>query len=118
MDYLKQREVLAGLLFIAVGIVVGVFKQHWILAGLNTKSSYELAEMDLDYVTKYVGLFFGILGILLVLTPLFFTFFNVSREIREAVLVTVILSFIVFILLYFNVIKRKRIYNKKGRRRI
>ena len=115
IDYLKQAHVVVGLLFIVIGIIAGVFKQHWVIAGLNTKSSSELAEMDLDYVTKYFGLFFGILGTLLVFSPLLFNLFNVSHQARSTIFIIVILSFIAFILLYFNVIKRKRIYNKKMR---
>ena len=113
IDYLKQAHVVIGLLFIVIGIVVGVFKQHWLIAGLNTKSSSELTKMDLDYVTKYFGLFFGILGILLVFSPLLFNLFNVSHEARSTIFIIVILSFIAFILLFFEVIKRKRVYNKK-----
>ena len=113
IDIIKHTEFKIGLLFIVIGIVVGVFKQYWLIAGLNTKSGKELAKIDLDYVTKYFGLFFGILGLLLVLSPILFDCLNVTHENRNIIIPIVIVSFIAFILLFFNVIKRKRVYSKK-----
>ena len=113
MDFIKHAEFKVGLLFIIIGIVIGVFKQYWLIAGLNTKSGKELAKIDLDYVTKYFGLFFGILGLLLMLSPIIFDCFNVTQEDRNIIVSIVGISFIAFILLYFNVIKRKRVYSKK-----
>jgi len=112
MDVIKHPEFKVGLLFIVIGIVVGVFKQYWLIAGLNTKSGKELAKIDLDYVTKYFGLFFGIFGLFLVLSPIIFDCFNITQEGRNTIIPIVIISFVVFILLYFNVIKRKRVYKK------
>ena len=112
IDFIKQTEVIVGLFFIVIGVVVGVFKQYWLIAGLNTKSSKELAKIGLDYVTKYFGLFFGILGLLLMLSPIFFDYFDVTREERNKILPIVIISFAAFLILYFNVIKRKKVNNK------
>ena len=113
IDYLRQGYAIIGLIFIVIGVIVGVFKQHWLIAGLNTKSSSELAEMDLNYFTKYFGLFFGVLGVILVLSPFLFNLFNVDPELRRTIFGIAIVAFVAFILLFFNVIKRKRIYKKK-----
>ena len=113
IDYFTHGYVIAGFIFIVGGVIIGVFKQYWLIAGLNTKSSSELAKIDLDYVTKYFGLFFGIFGALMVLSPLLFDCFNVNPEDGKKIFMVGVLSFVVFILLYFNVIKRKRVYNKK-----
>ena len=42
-----------GLLFIIIAIVVGVFKQYWLIAGVNTAPKKELEKIDLEYVGKY-----------------------------------------------------------------
>ena len=115
IGFIKQKEVVIGLFFIVIGVVVGVFKQYGLIAGLNTASgmtSKELAKIDLDYVTKYFGLFFGIMGLLMVLSPLIFDFLDVKQEVRNVIFPIIIVSFCVFLILYFNVIKRKRVYKK------
>ena len=115
IGYFTQNYVIAGFIFIVGGVIIGIFKQYWLIAGLNTKSSSELAKIDLDYVTKYFGLFFGIFGVFMVLSPILFDCFNVTAENRKTIFTIGVLSFVVFILLYFNVIKRKRVYNKNER---
>ena len=114
IDFIKQKEVAIGLFFIVIGVVIGVFKQHWLIAGLNAASgmtSKELAKIDLDYVTKYFGLFFCIFGLIMVLSPFIFDFFDVKHEVRNIIFPIVIVSFCVLILC-FSVFKKKRIYKK------
>ncbi|MDR1156529.1 MAG: DUF3784 domain-containing protein [Bacteroidales bacterium] len=111
-DYIKQPDVIMGLFFIVIGIVVGVFKQYWLIAGVNTMSGKKLAKIDLDYLTKYFGLFFGVFGLLMVLSPLLFDYFSVTHGVRYSIVWISVISFVVFILLYFNVIKRNRVYKK------
>ena len=54
-----------GLIFFAMGIIIGVFKQHWLIAGVNTASKEELTKIDLEYVGKYFGIFSGVFGVIL-----------------------------------------------------
>ena len=115
IGFIKQKEVIAGLSFIVIGIVVGVFKQYQFIAGLNTVSGMtkkELDKIDLDYVTKYFGLFFGVLGLLMVLSPFIYDFLGVKHEVRNGIFPFAIVSVCVFIILFFNVFKRKRVYKK------
>ena len=100
-----------GLLFILLGIVVGVFKQTGLIAGINTMPREKLAKMDMDYLAKYFGLFFGVFGGIMILGVFICTYLNIMNYFHRSMPVS-ILSFCAFIILYFNVIKRKRIYNK------
>ena len=101
-----------GVLFILIGIVVGVFKQTGLIAGVNTMPKEKKAKMDMDYLAKYFGLFFGIFGGIMVLGVFICTYLNIMNYYHRSMPIA-ILSFCAFIILYFNVIKRKRIYNKK-----
>ena len=101
-----------GLLFILIAIVVGVFKQTWLIAGVNTMPKEKLAKMDLDYVAKYFGLFFGIFGGMMISGVLICTYLNVMNYFHRSMPIAIV-AFCAFIILYFNVFKRKRIYNKK-----
>jgi hypothetical protein len=101
-----------GLLFILIAIVVGVFKQTWFIAGVNTMPKEKLAKMDLDYLGKYFGLFFGIFGGIIILGVFICTYLNVMKYFHRFMPIA-IFGFCAFLILYFNVIKRKRIYNKK-----
>ena len=100
-----------GLLFIVIAIVVGVFKQTWLISGVNTMPKEKLAKMDLDYVAKYFGLFFGIFGSIMILGVFTCTYMNIMNYFHRS-MPFAILGFCAFIILYFNVFKRKRIYNK------
>ena len=100
-----------GLLFILIGIVVGVFKQTGLIAGVNTMSREKKAKMDMDYLAKYFGLFFGIFGGIMIVGVFICTYLNIMNYFHRSMPIA-ILSFCAFIILYFNVIKRKRIYNK------
>ena len=102
-----------GLLFILIAIVVGVFKQTWLIAGINTMSKEKKAKMDLEYVAKYFGIFFGIFGGMMILGVFICTYLNVMNYFHRFMSIA-ILVFCAFLILYFNVIKRKRIYNKEA----
>ncbi|MDR0348755.1 MAG: DUF3784 domain-containing protein [Tannerella sp.] len=100
-----------GILFILIAIVVGVFKQTWLISGVNTMPKEKLAKMDLEYVAKYFGLFFGIFGGIVTLSPFIFIYLNIMKYFGNFFMIST-LGFCAFLILYFNVIKRKRIYNK------
>jgi len=108
-----DRVIIAGigLLFVLIGIVVGVFKQTWLISGVNTMSKEKKAKMDLDYVAKYFGLFFGIFGGIMILGVLLCSYLNVMNYLHRCLPIAII-SFCAFIILYFNVFKRKRIYRQ------
>jgi len=101
-----------GLLFILIAIVVGVFKQTWFIAGVNTMSKKEKEKMDLEYLAKYFGLFFGIFGGIMILSVFICTYLGIMNYFYRSMPIA-ILAFCAFLILYFNVFKRKRIYNKK-----
>jgi hypothetical protein len=100
-----------GLLFILIAIVVGVFKQTWLIAGINTTPKEKLAKMDLEYVAKYFGLFFGIFGGIVIISPFIFAYLGFMNYFH-GFFITSTLGFCTFLILYFNVFKRKRIYSK------
>ena len=102
---------IVGLVFILIGVVVGVFKQTGLIAGINTMSKEKKAKMDMDYLAKYFGLFFGIFGGVIIFGVFICTYLNIMNYFHHSMPI-VILSFCAFIILFFNVIKRKRIYNK------
>ena len=100
-----------GLLFILIAVVVGVFKQTWLIAGVNTMPKEKLAKIDLDYLGKYFGLFSGIFGGIVLISPFIFAYLNIMKYFPGFFIVAT-LGFCAFAILYFNVFKRKRIYNK------
>jgi hypothetical protein len=67
--------------------------------------------MDMDYVGKYFGLFFGIFGGVIILGVFICRYLGVMNYFHRFMPIA-ILTFCAFIILFFNVIKRKRIYNK------
>ena len=101
-----------GILFILIAIVVGVFKQTWLISGVNTMPKEKLVKMDLKYMAKYFGLFFGIFGGIVTLSPFIFIYLNIMKYFFGFFMIST-LGFCTFMILYFNVFKRKRIYNKK-----
>ena len=104
-----------GGIFIFIGIITVVFKEPGLIAGVNTMSEKELAKINLNSVTRFCGICFCILGLFMVLNPLIFDCLNVSQENRIKISPIVIVSFIVFMVLYLNVFKRKRFYKKDER---
>ena len=100
-----------GILFVLIAIVVGVSKQTWLISGVNTMPKEKLVKMDLKYMAKYFGLFFGIFGGIVTLSPFIFIYLNIMKYFFGFFMIST-LGFCTFMILYFNVIKRKRIYNK------
>jgi len=108
IDYIKNKDVIFGLVFIVFGILAGVFKQYWFIAGVNTTSKKELEKVDIDYLTKFCGIWFCIIGLFCALSPFLFDHFNLKhRKLIEAI---VCVSIITFGVLYLNVFNRKRVY--------
>ena len=99
-----------GLIFIAVGILVGVFKQYWLIAG-DIYSAPKGMTVDVDYIGKYFGIFFGIFGVTLMLSPFLFNYLDMKHEYRFLFMFCGILSF-VGVLFLFGHIKKGRIYKK------
>ena len=100
-----------GLLFILIAIAVGVFKQTWLISGVNTMSKEKKAKMDLDYVAKYFGLIFGLLGGIMFLGVFICSYFGIMNYFHRS-MPFLIIGFCTFLILFFNVFKRKRIYNR------
>ena len=99
-----------GLIFIAVGILVGVFKQYWLIAG-DIYSAPKGMTVDVDYIGKYFGIFFGVFGVTLMLSPFLFNYLDMKHEYRFWFMFCGILSF-VGVLFLFGHIKKGRIYRK------
>ena len=99
-----------GLLFILIAIVVGVFKQYWLIAGVNTASKKDLAKIDLEYVGKYFGIFLGIYGFSIFISPFIFRYLNIMRYFHNFFLIATI--FLVVFMFVYGYIKKDRI-NKK-----
>jgi len=104
-----------GLLFIVFGVLAGVFKQYWFIAGVNCTSKKELAKMDLNYLCKYFGIFMCALGLFIVLSTFSYEYFSLKYEWRAFIFMTVLLSFCIFMIWFFNVKKKSRIYKKDER---
>ena len=120
MDVTKQvfksgdvSFVIIGLVCVILAIVIGVFKQHWPIAGVNTMPKKELAKMDLEYVCKYFGIFFGIYGFFAMLSPFIFNYLCMKCEYRALIFLVLTFSFCIFMSWYFNVPKKNRVYKKK-----
>ena len=103
-----------GLIFIAAGILVGVFKQYWLIAGVNTASKKDLEMIDLEYVGKYFGIFFGVFGIILFFMPIIFRFLNLMKFGVFFFIISVF-AFVIF-LFVFGHIKKDRIYKKNDKK--
>ena len=99
-----------GLLFIIIAIVIGVFKQDWLIAGVNTTPKKELEKIDLEYVGKYFGIFFGIFGLSLMLSPFIFRYLNIMNYFHYYIPITTF-AFVGFMYLY-GYLKKDRIYKK------
>ena len=113
INFFKNVEitpVAVGLLFVVIAIVVGVFKQYWLIAGVNTTPKEKLAKMDLDYVGKYFGIFFGVFGGIIILSVFICTYFNVMSYFHRFMGIAIVV-FCAFLFLYGH-IKKDRIYKK------
>ena len=111
---IERGNTVPGFLFIICAILVGVFKLHWLIAGVNTMSKKELAKVDLDYLCKSFGILFGILGFFVLFSPFIFDFFNIKHEHHSNIEAIIAIAYIVFMVLFFNVIKKDRIYKKEN----
>ena len=116
MEAIKQFIMsgeIPGLLFVALGVIVGVFKQHWLIAGVNAASSKELEKVDIVYVRKYFGIFCGGFGALLFFSPFVFRYLDIMmyyHSFRSASHPV----FVLFLFLY-GFIKRDRIHKKNDK---
>ena len=68
--------VVIGLLFILLGVAIGVFKQTWLIAGSSALSYME--ENVVDYLAIFFGLFAGILGGIIFLGMFICAYFNIN----------------------------------------
>ena len=100
-------HVICGIVFIAIAIFVGVFKQKELIAGVNTMPVKEMNKIDFDYVCKWFGIFFGIIGFLFFISPFIFRYFNSTNFL----FITPIVSCAIIIFMFvFGYIKKDRIY--------
>jgi len=104
------KPIAIGLLFVVIAVVVGVFKQYWLIAGVNTSSKKELTKIDLDYVGKYFGIFFGVFGSIIILSTFICSYFNIMNYFHRFFGIAIIV-FCAFLFLYGH-IKKNRIYKK------
>ena len=104
---------LIGLFFIAIAVIVGVFKQYWLIAGVNTAPKKELEKIDLDYVGRYFGLFFGVFGGIVTLGSIICGYLNIMKHFHRFMPVA-IFTFVALLFLHGH-IKKDRIYKKNER---
>jgi len=105
--------IVLGLFFIIIAIVVGVFKQYWLIAGVNTAPKKELEKIDLDYVGKYFGLFLGVFGGIIILGSIICGYLNIMKHFHRF-MPFAIFAFVAFLFLHGH-IKKDRIYKKNER---
>jgi len=96
-----------GFLLIISAIAIGVFKQYWLIGGINTTPETELEKIDLKYTRKYFGIFTGIFGIAYFLSPFIFRYLNIM-EYYTTFLVIAPFAFILYG--HFN---KSRIFKRK-----
>ena len=121
MDFIKQviinfkTDLFVGVLGIIIGIIVPTFRLYWLIAGVNTTPKEQLQKMDLKYVGKYFGIFISRLGIILILIPFVFSYFELKSYIKY--MQPIIVISVVGTMFVFGRIKKKKIYksdiNKK-----
>ena len=100
-----------GLFFIFTAIMIGVFKQYWLIAGVNTTSKKELEKIDLEYLGKYMGIFLGIFGLSLTISPFVFRYFNIFEYYRYFMVFAPFI-FVAFLFIY-SYLKKDKIYKKE-----
>ena len=111
-QFIKAGET-AGLVFMAIGLVVGVFKQYWLIAGVNIASKKELEKIDMKYVGKYFGIFCGVFGVILFFTPFILRCLDLIKY-HHYFIMSEVLTFVVFMFVYGH-LKKNRIYKKNNR---
>jgi uncharacterized membrane protein len=98
-----------GLLIILIAIVVGVYKQTWLIAGVNTMSREKKARFNLDYLCKFVGWILGVLGGLMVVGMLVCAFFDIL-DYYNKVMPFVVIGLCAYLILSFYVFNKKKFY--------
>ena len=93
-------------------IIFRLFKQYWLIAGVNTASKKELKKMDVEYVGKYFGIFCGVFGLFFFFTPFILRYFEITKYHLHFVITEIVL-FVVFVFL-FGHFKKDRIYKTKN----
>ena len=118
MDIIKQtlgsddiKFVIIGLILILIAILIGVFKKYWLIGGINTMPKKELAKIDLDYLVKWFGIFMGIFGFIIFLSPFIFRYLNIMKYLSLFFGIST-LVFGIFLIWYLRVFKKDRIYKK------
>lgn len=101
--------VLAGILFVIVGIAIPKFKMYWLIAGLNGRPKIEIEKYNLRYIEKYFGLFMLLLGMLTIINPILWTSLNKAENIGQTVMVTTLTT--VTFMFVFGLVNRRKIYN-------
>ena len=104
-----------GLLFIVLGIIIGVFKQYWLIAGVNTMSKKKKKNIDLAYLGKYFGLFSVVFGFLTIFCSILFIHLDMKYEYRALFFHIITFGFVVFIFWYFYGLKKDRVFKKNER---
>ena len=77
---IKSQDVVVvgiGFLFILIAIVVGVFKQTWLIAGSSLTSLTYQDDEAVDHVATFVGLFIGLVGGISILDVFIRPYFNI-----------------------------------------
>ena len=104
-----------GLLIIVMGgLIIGVFKQYNLIAGVNTAPKKELEKIDLEYVGKWMGIYSGIFGFIMVIYPFIFKYLNISKY-NDYVFGFVLLTYCAFLFLHIHFFKKDRTYKKSER---
>jgi hypothetical protein len=101
-----------GLLIILIAIAVGVYKQTWLIAGINTISREKKARLDLNYLCKYFGVFFGMLGGIIIVGMLVCAYFGILDFYHRSMFFVVV-GLCLFPILDFYVFRRKKFYKSE-----
>ena len=106
--------VIMGLLFIVIGILIGVYKQTWLIAGSSALSYME--EEVVDYLAIFFGLFLGFLGGFMSLGVFICTYFDSMDYFRSPATGFLLMLFAFFLaflcLIVIAMIRRYREKNK------
>ena len=71
------KNIIGGLILILLGIVIGVFKQTWLIAGSSLTSLTYQDDEAVDHVATFVGLFIGLVGGISILDVFIRPYFNI-----------------------------------------
>lgn len=113
MDLVKQVisdfkiDLIVGFAILVLVVIIPTFRLYWLIAGVNTTPKEQLRKMDLKYIGKYFGICMSGLGLLLILNPFVFSYFELKPYIQFIQLITVF-SVVAFMFV-FGRIKKDRI---------